>query len=93
MYWNEWPTQLFRMLRHVVPAEWDYTERARLVSAPVLTIHGTADPNAAVEGGRAWAAMLPNARLVEIEGVGHAPWLEAPGEFFAKVDAFLRGMS
>ena len=91
LYWNEWPTQLFRMLRHVVPAEWDYTERARLVSAPVLTIHGTADPNAAVEVGRAWAAILPAPRLVEMEGVGHAPWLEAPEQFFAEVDAFLRG--
>lgn len=90
-HWNEWPDQLFQKLRYVVPAEWDYTDRAPLVSAPVLTIHGTADPNAGVEGGRAWAALLPNARLVEIEGVGHAPWLEAPEQFFAEVDAFLRG--
>lgn len=90
-YWNEWPSQLFRTAGHVIPAEWDYTEEARQVDAPVLTIHGTDDPNAAVEGGREWATLLPNAHLVELEGVGHAPWLEAPGEFFAEVDAFLKG--
>jgi pimeloyl-ACP methyl ester carboxylesterase len=91
VYWNEWPSQVYRTLRHVRSSEWDYSERARLVSAPVLTIHGTADPNAAIEGGRAWAALIPNARLVEIEGVGHGPWLEASDHFFGEVDAFLGG--
>lgn len=90
-YANEWPDRLYATVRHVLPAAWDYTERAGRVSAPVLTLHGTADPNAAVEGGRAWAELIPNARLVELEGVGHAPWLEAPEEFFREVDAFLRG--
>lgn len=90
-YWNEWPDQLFRTIRHLLREDWDYTEEARRVEAPVLTVHGTDDPNAAVEGGREWASLLPDARLLEIEGVGHAPWLEAPEEFFGEVDAFLRG--
>jgi proline iminopeptidase len=90
LYWNEWPSQLTRTIPHVIPAQWDYRDRATRVTAPVLTIHGTDDPNAAVEGGRAWVDLLPNARLVELEGVGHAPWLEAPELFFAEVDAFLR---
>lgn len=90
-YWNEWPDQLFALIPHLIPAEWDYTDQARQVSAPVLTIHGTDDPNAPVEGGRAWAQLLPNARLMEFEGVGHAPWLEAPDRFFSVVDAFLPG--
>lgn len=90
-YWNEWPDQLFRTIRHLLRDDWDYTEEARRVEAPVLTVHGTDDPNAAVEGGREWASLLPDARLLEIEGVGHAPWLEAPEEFFGEVDAFLRG--
>ena len=91
IYWNEWPDQLFAMVPLLLPTEWDYTDEARRVSAPVLTIHGTDDPNAAVEGGRAWAELMPNARLVELEDVGHAPWLEAPDRFFSEVDAFLRG--
>jgi pimeloyl-ACP methyl ester carboxylesterase len=90
MYWNEWPDQIQAKLRHVIPADWDYSERARRVSAPVLTVHGTQDPNAPVEGGRAWVALVQDGRLVEIEGVGHGPWLEAPDEFFGAVDAFLR---
>lgn len=89
MYWNEWPDNLFRMIRYVLPRAWDYTARARRVSAPVLIVHGTDDPNAAVEGGRAWAELIPTARLLEIEGVGHAPWLEAPDQFFEAVDEFL----
>jgi len=43
-----------------------------------------------VEGGREWAALASNARLLELEGVGHAPFLEAPEAFFSAVDAFLR---
>lgn len=92
LYWNEWPTQLFATLGRLLPPDrdWDYTERAARVQAPVLTIHGTNDPNAPVEGGREWASLIPNARLLELQGVGHAPWLEAPEEFFTAVDAFLR---
>lgn len=90
-YWNEWPEQLFRTVRHLIPQEWDFSERARQIQAPVLTVHGTDDPNAPVEGGRAWASLIPEARLLELEGVGHAPWLEAPEEFFGEVDAFLGG--
>lgn len=90
-YWNEWPDQLFRTIRHLLPDDWDYRAEARRVNAPVLTIHGTDDPNAPVEGGREWASLLPQARLVELQGVGHAPWLEAPDRFFAEVDRFLSG--
>jgi len=34
---------------------------------------------------------LPNARILELDGVGPFPYLEAPGVFFAAVDRFLRG--
>jgi len=90
IYWNEWPEQLQSKIRHVIPADWDYTESAARITAPVLIVHGTEDPNAPIEGGRAWAALVQRGRLVEIEGAGHAPWLEAPDELFAAVDTFLR---
>jgi len=74
IYWNEWPSQAFATISKFIPQargeSWDYSEEASRVRAPVLTIHGTNDPNAAVEGGREWAELLPNSELVELEGVG-----------------------
>jgi proline iminopeptidase len=94
IYWNEWPAQLFATIGRVIPqvmgAEWDYTARAARIQAPVLTIHGTNDPNAPVEGGRDWAALIRNGVLLELDGIGHGPWLESPDEFFRSVDEFLK---
>jgi proline iminopeptidase len=70
--------------------EWDWRPALRRVEAPALIIHGSADV-LPVESGREWAATLPNARLVLLEGVGHFPYLEAPDAFFSAVDVFLRG--
>src|SRR5437667_10930358 len=39
-----------------------------------LTVHGTKDRSSPYGGGREWALMLPNARLLTIENVAHAPW-------------------
>jgi pimeloyl-ACP methyl ester carboxylesterase len=93
MYWNEWPAQLFATLGRVVPqvmgTDWDYTAQAARIQAPVLTIHGTNDPNAAVEGGRDWASLIPGGVIIELDGIGHGPWLEAPDEFFRYVEEFL----
>jgi pimeloyl-ACP methyl ester carboxylesterase len=90
VHWNEWPDQVFRTLRLVLPREWDFSDRAQLVRAPVLTVHGTQDRNAPIEGGRDWVTLIPSARLVVLEDVGHLPWLEEPERFFAEVDTFLR---
>jgi pimeloyl-ACP methyl ester carboxylesterase len=86
---NEWPDRVFETLGKVVPQAWDYSEQAATVRASVLVLHGTADPSAPIEGGRDWLALIPNARLVEMEGVGHLPWLEDSPRFFSEVDAFL----
>ncbi|MGK9235819.1 alpha/beta fold hydrolase [Inquilinus limosus] len=47
--------------------------RGRLgeLRAPLLVIHGTADPIFPVEHGAAFATVVPGARLVRIEGGGH----------------------
>ena len=42
-----------------------------LAGLPVLVVHGTADPLFPVAHGRALAAAIPGARLLEIEGMGH----------------------
>lgn len=61
------------------------------VKATVLTIHGTKDRSAPYGGGREWALLLPNARLVTVENGGHAPWIEAPEKVFGAIAAFLAG--
>jgi pimeloyl-ACP methyl ester carboxylesterase len=63
----------------------------RKVTMPVLTIHGTKDRNAAYEDGKAWAAVLPDARLFTVEGAAHATWADEPIEVFGAIRHFLRG--
>jgi proline iminopeptidase len=70
--------------------DWDWRPALRRVTAPALVIHGTADP-LPLASAREWAAVLPNGRLLQLDGIGHFPYREAPDEFFAAVDAFLRG--
>jgi pimeloyl-ACP methyl ester carboxylesterase len=60
------------------------------VTCPVLVVHGTADRSAAYEGGRAWARRLPNARLLTVDGVAHAPWIERP-DIIGDLARFLDG--
>jgi pimeloyl-ACP methyl ester carboxylesterase len=63
------------------------------VTMPVLVVHGTKDRCAPYSGGRDWAAMLPNARLVTVQnaGPGHVPWIEKPGDVFDTLQTFLDG--
>jgi pimeloyl-ACP methyl ester carboxylesterase len=66
-------------------------EQLANVSPTVLTIHGTKDRSIAYGGAREWAMLLPNARLITLENVAHAPWIEAPEKVFGAVETFLSG--
>ena len=66
-------------------------EEIGVVKSPVLTIHGTKDRSAPYGGGREWALLLPNARLLTIEGVAHAPWIESPDEVLGPIQTFFDG--
>lgn len=44
---------------------------ALLAGLPTLVVHGTVDPLFPLEHGRALAAAIPGAELLEIEGMGH----------------------
>jgi proline iminopeptidase len=66
-------------------------EEIAKVEAPVLTIHGAKDRSAPYGGGREWALLLPNARLVTIGNAAHAPWIEAPDQVFGAIETFLNG--
>jgi proline iminopeptidase len=61
-----------------------------VVKSPVLVIHGAADP-IPVEASEAWAAAMPNARLLVIKDAGHIPQIETPEIFFKAVETFLKG--
>ncbi len=61
-------------LKYPFEAEGGPLPRDRLgeIRVPAVVVHGTADPMFPVEHGRALAAAIPGARLVEVEGFGHA---------------------
>jgi pimeloyl-ACP methyl ester carboxylesterase len=54
-----------------IMASGDRTERLRQLQVPALVIHGADDPLVRVDGGRATAAAIPGAELVELPGMGH----------------------
>ena len=63
--------------------------RARLaeVRAPTLVVHGSHDRLAAPGAAEYLAAHLPQARLLRVEGAGHAPFLSHPAQFAQAVRA------
>jgi pimeloyl-ACP methyl ester carboxylesterase len=65
------PAGVARQLRAVL-ASGSRSERLRSVKVPTLVIHGTVDPLVPPEGGKDTAASVPGARLLMIEGMGHA---------------------
>lgn len=78
--------------RYTFPSlgEWDWTTSLKTVTAPTLIIQGELDP-LPIQSARSWAAAMPNARLLEMKGIGHFPYVEAPDAFFAAVHRFLQG--
>ena len=69
---------------------YDWRAAARTIAAPALVIHGDRDP-LPLDGAREWAALMPDARILVLPGIGHFSYVEAPGQFFAAADAFLAG--
>ncbi|MGE0286789.1 MAG: alpha/beta fold hydrolase [Bradyrhizobium sp.] len=65
------PPGVGRQLRAIL-ASGSRKERLRQVKAPTLVIHGTVDPLVRPEGGKDTAASISGAKLLMIEGMGHA---------------------
>jgi pimeloyl-ACP methyl ester carboxylesterase len=65
------PAGVGRQLRAILASG---SRKARLASvkAPTLVIHGTVDPLVRPEGGQDTAASIPGAKLLMVEGMGHA---------------------
>jgi pimeloyl-ACP methyl ester carboxylesterase len=65
------PAGVGRQLRAIL-ASGSRKPRLSLVKAPTLVIHGTVDPLVNPAGGKDTAASIPGAKLMMIEGMGHA---------------------
>jgi pimeloyl-ACP methyl ester carboxylesterase len=65
------PAGVGRQLRAIL-ASGSRKERLASVRAPTLVIHGTVDPLVHPMGGKDTAASIPGAKLLMIEGMGHA---------------------
>ncbi len=92
---NEWPILQVRHLRaHFEESGMKFVtplDRVRKLATPVLTIHGTRDRNAPYGAGREWAYLLPNGRLLTVEGAAHHAFGEAREVVMPAVLVFLRG--
>jgi proline iminopeptidase len=92
---NEWPATLAQhMERHFVGSVQKLDvprERIARLRQPGLTIHGTSDRNAPYGGGREWAFLLPDARLVTVQGAAHQVFAERPEVVRPAVEQFLAG--
>lgn len=62
------------------------------VRVPTLVVHRTGDRNIHVEQARDMARRLPNARLVELPGEDHVPWIGDGDAILDEVQEFLTGV-
>jgi pimeloyl-ACP methyl ester carboxylesterase len=61
------------------------------ITAPTLVIHARDDRCAPVQSGRYLADHIPGARLLEVEGTDHAPWMTDPDRILTGIEEFLTG--
>jgi len=69
----------------------DLRAQVPAIATPTLVVAGGRDALTPPGAARWLAAALPDARLVEITGAAHVPFLSHPDEFHAAVDGFLDG--
>jgi non-heme chloroperoxidase len=74
--------------RALFAADLDLRPTYGAMTCPGLVIHGLSDNVVSPETGRAAAALMPQGRFLGYEGIGHAPFLEAPDRFAADLAAF-----
>lgn len=82
-----WMVQMVPSLRALALT----AEQLAALRMPALVVHGTRDRSAPYGGAREWAMLLGEARLVTVEGGGHAPWIEAPELVLGSIATFLAG--
>jgi class 3 adenylate cyclase len=60
------------------------------ITAPTLVIHAKNDPMP-VQCGHYLADHIPRARMLEVEGQDHAPWITEPDRILTAIEEFLTG--
>jgi class 3 adenylate cyclase len=68
-------------LRPVLPA----------IHVPTMVVHRRGDRDSSVEEGRYLASRIPGAKLVELPGEDHLPWVGDAGAVLDEVEEFLTG--
>ena len=86
------PAGVGRQLRAIL-ASGSRKERLHAVKAPTLVIHGTVDPLVRPAGGKDTAASIPGARLLMIEGMGHAIPIPMWPQIIDAIDKHAHGAS
>jgi pimeloyl-ACP methyl ester carboxylesterase len=69
----------------------DIRDVLHLVQAPTLLLHRRGD-FIPIEGARYMAERIPGARLVEMEGEDHWPWIDDPDEVCDHIEEFVTGV-
>jgi pimeloyl-ACP methyl ester carboxylesterase len=68
-------------VRHVLPS----------IRVPTLVIHRRSDPALPAEGGRYLAEHIPGARLIEVAGDDHFPWVGDTDSILDPIEQFVTG--
>jgi pimeloyl-ACP methyl ester carboxylesterase len=84
------PAGVGRQFRAIL-ASGSRKQRLASVKAPTLVIHGTVDPLVRPEGGQDTAASIPGAKLLMIEGMGHALPIPMWPEIIDAIDKHAHG--
>jgi pimeloyl-ACP methyl ester carboxylesterase len=73
-------------------AEIDVRPILETCRVPTLVLHRSGDHAVPVESGRYLADHLPNAKLVELPGVDHLPWVGDTESILGEIEEFLTGI-
>jgi pimeloyl-ACP methyl ester carboxylesterase/class 3 adenylate cyclase len=81
-------------MRKIIAMAYDTDVRAVLptIRVPTLVVHRTEDPATPVEGGRYLAEHIRGAKLVELPGIDHFPWIGDTDAILDEVEHFATGM-
>lgn len=62
-----------------------------VISTPTLILHRIGDMDASIEGARFMAGKIPHARLIELDGNDHIPWVGDADMLLDEIEMFVTG--